>query len=421
MISWANKLFVSFQKNKTRILWTISLTLSAYFIYYVTINLDKPTQGFATYYTSSKLLIQGEKVESFYNNDWFSSKVKNYVNGVYEIYFVNPPTTSLILVPLAPYDYKTARIIWIIINLFLLIFSIGFLIKKLNFSEEWIPTVLILFLIFHPLYVNFTYAQAYILIFFLFVLSWNAFRSENQTLLGILVGIMVLLKFSGVILLFLFLTQKKWRSIFWMLATIISLAIISLPWIGLKAWFFYGEKLLHLNSLPLLGVTAYQTIHSFFYHIFVFNQQWNPFPIIDLPVLGILLSTVMGLLLLGGIIFYSYRCKNSELSFSVFIIAGVVLSPISLDYHYIVLLLPFLIFIKQFRENCTKYLWVLFILFYALIATGLPYTSDKISKGWLLIFAYPKLYGALGLLGLFFYQLFKIKIRNSENISQTSR
>ena len=407
----ANKFFISFQKNKTRILWTITLILSAYFINFVFINIDKPTQGFATYYTSSKLLIQGEKVESFYNNDWFSLKVKNYVSGVYEIYFVNPPTTSLMLVPIAPFNYKTARFIWIIFNLILLAFSIGFLIKELNFTDEWLPTVLILFLIFHPLYVNFAYAQAYILIFFLLVLSWNAFRSEDQTLLGILVGIMVMLKFSGVILLLLLITQKKWRSIFWMFATIISLIILSLPWIGLKAWFIFGEKLFQLNSLSLLSVTAYQTIHSFFYHIFVFNQQWNPFPIIDLLDLGILLSAVISLFLLGGTIFYSYRCKNSELNLSVFIITGVVLSPVSLDYHYIILLLPFLIFIKQFKENCTKYLWILLILFYALIATGLPYTSDKLAKGWLSIFAYPKLYGALGLLWLFFYQLSGAKFR----------
>ncbi len=420
MSASTNKIFNSFKKNKTRILWAIALILSAYFIYYVNINIDKSTQGFASYYTSSKLLIQGEKVENFYENDWFSSKVKIYLDGVYEIYFVNPPTTSLMLVPLAPFEYKTARTIWIIFNVFLLAFTIGLLIKKFNFTNEWLPIVLILFLLFHPLYVNFAYAQAYILIFFLLALSWNTFRSEKQTLLGILVGIMVILKFSGLILLLLLVTQKKWRSIFWMLVTIIFLSIISLPWIGIEAWFVFGEKLIQLNSFPLLGVTAYQTIHSLFYHFFVFNQQWNPYPIIDLPVLGILLSSVISLLFLVAIIIYSYRQKKTELSFAIFLIAGVILSPVSLDYHYVVLLLPILIFINWLRENNKRFLWILLILFYALIATGLPYTSGKITTGWLAIFAYPKLYGAIGILGLFFFQLLRDKLNNSENFSARS-
>ena len=416
-----NKIIILFKKNKTRIFWAIALILSVYFIYNLNSSIDKSTQGFASYYTASKLLINGEKVENFYSDDWFSSKVENYVNGIYEIYFVNPPTTSLMLIPLTPFDYKTTRTFWIIFNVFLLILSILFLIKGFDFTREWSPIVIILFLLFQPLYANIDFAQAYILIFFLLVLSWNAFRSDNQTLLGILIGIMIVLKSAGLVLPILLIAQKKWRSLFWMMATLISISLISLPWIGIKAWFFYGEKLLQLNSLPSLSVTAYQTIHSIFYHLFVFSQRWNPFPVINIPALGILLSMTLSLLLLVSVIYYGFKQKKSELSFAVFIIAGVVLSPVSLDYHYVVLLLPILIFINWLKENSTKPLWILLILFYVLIAAELPYTSDKLAAGWLAIFAYPKLYGAIGLLGLFFYQLFEVKFKYSKNISLSDR
>jgi hypothetical protein len=409
-----SKIFILFKKNKTRIFWVIALILSAYFIYNLKGSIDKPTQGFASYYTASKLLINGERVENFYSDDCFSSKVENYVNGIYEIYFVNPPTTSLILIPLSPFDYKAARTSWIIFNVFLLIFSIWFLIKGFDFTREWLPIVIILFLLFQPLYANIDFAQAYILIFFLFVVSWNAFRSDNQTLLGILIGIMIVLKSAGLVLPILLITQKKWRSIFWMMATIISISLISLPWIGIESWFVFGEKLFQLNSLPMLSVTAYQTIHSFFYHFFVFNQQWNPYPVINLPVLGILLSVVISLVLSGTIIYYSYKQKNSDLSFAVFLIVGVILSPVSLDYHYVVLLLPILIFIKWLRESNKNFIWILLIFFYALIAAWLPFSSDKITTGWLAIFAYPKLYGAVGLLGLFFFQFFSDDLNNSK-------
>ncbi len=412
-----NKLFTSLKKNKTRTLWAIALILFVYFIYQVTINATKPTHGFSSYYTASKLLVEGENVSQFYNNDWFRTNLAKYVPGIFEIYNVNLPTTSLMLLPLTPFDYNTARIIWIIFNCLLLIFTLNYLFKKLEFQKDWIPFILVIFLLFQPLYANIVFAQVYILIFSVLTFALFGYKSGKQTLSGILIGFMIILKTFGLILFVLLLIQKKWRTILWMLVTIIFVSLISLPWIGTNAWFVYADKILQFSSLPSLSVTAYQTIHSFFYHFTVYNQQWNPYPVINLPLLGKLLTVSFSLFLLAAVIFYAFRQKSPELSFSIFIIAGVVLSPVSLDYHYVVLLLPILIFIKWFRENNTKLLWILLFLFYALIAASLHYSSSKITAGWVAIFAYPKLYGALGLMGLFFFQLIKDKLKDSENIS----
>ena len=82
---------------RTKLLWGIVIILSVYFIHFVITNADRPTHGFGTYYTASRLLVEGEDVSRFYDDDWFSSNVKRFVPEVYEIYYINLPTTSLII------------------------------------------------------------------------------------------------------------------------------------------------------------------------------------------------------------------------------------------------------------------------------------------------------------------------------------
>ena len=107
---------------------------------------DRPTHGFSTYYTASRLIIEGEEISQFYDDEWFSSKVKAFTPQVYEIYHVNLQTASLIVLPLAAFDYSIARIIWTIFNFIILVATVGFLISKFNYRKMWLPLILILLL-----------------------------------------------------------------------------------------------------------------------------------------------------------------------------------------------------------------------------------------------------------------------------------
>lgn len=416
-----NKLFL----YKTIFFWIIAFILAILFIYFVIKRADRQTHSFSSYYTASKLLSEGEKVSRFYNDDWFRSKVEKYVPGVQEIYHVNLPTTSLMLIPVSAFDYRTARIIWTTFNFILLLITIVFLLNKFNFTKEWIPLVIILFLLFQPLHANFSYAQAYILIFVLLVFAWYAYKSGKDERLGFLIGLMFMLKTAGVVFWILLLVEKKWKAIIWAAATIIFFILISLPLVGIDSWFAYAEIISSYSSRPELSVTGYQSINSFFSHFTSFEPKWNPYPLIDIPFLGKMLTIIFSVIILSAVSFYAYRMKKPDQSFAVFIIAGVILNPVSLDYHYIVLLLPVIILLGELREYHQKTFgnppqgvlrtflrrWMLLIIFYVMITERLLYGSPKLSDGWLAIFAYPKLYGALGLLGMFFWISFRDKLR----------
>lgn len=400
-------------KNRNKILWGTAIILAVYFIFFVVTNASRSTNGFLAYYTASKLLAEGEDVSRFYDDDWFSSNVKRFVPEVYEIYNVNMPTTSLIMLPLAKFDYSTARIIWTIFNFIILFVAVLFLIQKFNYKEFWVPLILILFLSYHPLYVNFLLGQAYILIFCLLIVAWYAYVSENEKLLGVAIGLIFILKSTSFIFWLFLLMQRRWRSLVWGFATMLIIIILSLPWIGFDAWQTYAGKIKDFVSNPSLSVSAYQTIHSFFHHLTTFNKEWNPEPLFNLPLLGNLISIFSVLIIATISSLIAFKQNKSKMTFGIFVIAGLIISPVSLDYHYTILLLPILMLVSWIRNNPSILLRILLLIFVALIAADTPYSSPRISGGGLAILAYPKLYGAIGLLGLSFWALYHSEVNEN--------
>ena len=400
-------------KNRSRILWGVVIILAAYFIYFVVTNAPRATHGFATYYTASKLLSEGEDVSLFYDDDWFNDNVKRFVPEVYEIYHVNMPTTSIIMLPLVKFDYSTARIIWTIFNFIILFAAVLLLIKKFKYKKFWVPLISILFLSYQPLYANILFGQAYILIFCLLIVAWYAYVSGNEKLLGVAIGLIFILKSAGFIIWLLLLLQKRWRSLVWGLLTVSVVILFSLPWIGFDAWQTYAEKITGFVSNPSLSVTAYQTLHSFFHHVTTFSKEWNPEPLFNLPLLGNLLSIFSVLIIATVSSFIALKQNMSELAFGIFIIAGLIISPVSLDYHYTILLLPILMLINNIRKDATSMLWVMILIFISLIAVYMPYASSGLEKGVWAVFAYPKLYGAIGLWGLFIRAAYRSEVKEN--------
>ncbi len=414
MSFFSNRIFKKVSLFKVQLLWAAVSILFLYFIFFVIRNGDRSSHGFVTYYTASKLLLEGESVSNFYNDYWFSSKVGKYDPGIYEIYSVNLPTTSFILLPIASFDYKTARIIWTCFNVIILFITITLITNSNSHKGIWLPIILIIFFVYQPLYVNFSYGQVYILILFLLTLVWLAYRSGKEEWLGIIIGLIFVLKSTTFILWILLLNQKKWKSFGWLLLTIVLIFFVTLPFVGLDSWFEYINKLSNYSSNPSLSVTAYQTVHSFFNHITSYHEYWNPEPIFDLPVLGKSLAIIFSLIILSLTIYNVYKFNKPDLSFGTFIIAGVILNPASMDYHYILIIIPIFILLNHLVNIRSNLLWICFIISFLLIATRLPYISPKVTIGIWALFAYPKLYGAIGLFSSSLIVSYKLKINGKQ-------
>ena len=87
-------------------------------------------------------------------------------------------------------------------------------------------------------------------------------------------------------------------------------------------------------------------------------------------------------------------------TFGFFVLLGLIVSPVSADYHYVIALLPIGILLSQFRGQLRSWPGLILITGTLLIAADLPYRTARLTPGAWAFFAYPKLYGALLLWGL---------------------
>src|SRR5690606_18039489 len=186
---------------------------------------------------------------------------------------------------------------------------------------------------------------------------------------------------------------RRWRALGWGIVSAALVGLASLPVVGLGAWRAYGQLLPDLAARPERAVTAYQTQLGLIRHLLTFDAQWNPSPLFQAPALGTWLPWVAFIAMAGLSVYVALTTDRNDLAFAAFVVAGVVLSPFSLDYHYTLLLLPLAILIAWAREQSSPWPWLVLTAGIVLVGADLPYRSPWLAAGAWALLAYPKLYG----------------------------
>ena len=69
------------------------------------------THSFPAYYAATRLVIEKRWSAQMYDDSWFEARVLEVTQGrVSDHFSLHPPTTSLLLVPIAWLDLTTARV-----------------------------------------------------------------------------------------------------------------------------------------------------------------------------------------------------------------------------------------------------------------------------------------------------------------------
>jgi len=357
------------------------------------------TYGFMGYYTAAWLLARGEWTPDAYDDDHFRARVEALTDGqLGDIIGYNPPAVALILFPLAGLSLREARWVWTLANAGLLALA-GWLIfravARTRPVSRWLWLALsALALADAPLIENIRFGQVYVLLLCLYAATLWGWATERDEVTGLGLGLMGLLKASGLPLWLLLVTRRWPRPPWRILAMGAALALLTLSCLGPAIYVAFLRRVPEeLMSTPWVTLTVFQSTPSFFAHFLRFESQFNPAPIANWPgVANGLTLTVTAVSL--GLTLWRMRQADLTLAFAAATVLAVVLFPVAEQYHSTLLLLPLSVLAADLVASGARWRWIAgWAVAAALLALPLSYQTPRLSQGWLSLLAYPRLYG----------------------------
>ncbi len=356
--------------------------------------LTSMTHSYPAYYTASRLIVEGRWSAQVYDDHWFEARVLEMTQGrVSDHFSLHPPTTSLLLVPLAWLDLTTARVLWQLFNLVLLGAALGLLVSALGMYSVVPRLVFFSFaLLYPPLAENIRVGQSYVMLLFLFTLAlWSELRGKPFiTALGL--GLAAGIKLSGVPLWLVLAARREWRVLLWSIGVAFASALVGLGALGWEGWLAFFKRVVDYSQpVPLAAHVAFQTTPSFFQRMFVASSEFNPTPLFDAPLLAPLVNFGLVALALGAMLWYARRAAL-EFAFAAAVTCGVILFPMAAEYHYTLLFIPLAVMSAHIwnTRHRVEALWlgVILILLYVPFDWNAPRWS---TREWMFL-AYPRLY-----------------------------
>jgi len=354
---------------------------------------------FPNYYTSSKLLLEGKDLSSIYNDTWFQQRINEY--GIDEIgkFSPFPPPTAFVMIPEALFNPLTAKRIYLLINIFVLIITAQ-LFKKIS-SFSFIMSLNFILLSSAALINNLLLGQFYLILLLLITLGYYYVKSEKEMMSGTFLGIGAAIKYFPLIFIPVLLMKKKNKTVIVLLLTIFLINLIALFFFGMNVYFEFINKVFfsHLNG-ELSNQSKYafqfQSWNSFLNNLFVYDSIENPTPLINSTFMFSFVKISIYLFFITITAYTMIKIRNDKdfisKSISLSCIIIFVLSPASASYHLLLLSLPVLLLIdNSFHEKKQNYSLIFLTLY---VVTGfIPFVMNKINIGSLgLFFLYYRLW-----------------------------
>ena len=363
---------------------------------------------FPGYFTSARIVVDGQDTRRLYDDDWFRAQIRRYglETGRNPGKFAPfPPPTALLLVPLARFEPLTALRIVTGVSVLCVICSIFLLARIL----AWHPVDSAVFILSSgaAIITGLRCGQPYMLISTACILGYYLYLRGRPWLAGLCLGLFVPIKYFPVLILACFALRKEWRVVLGGVVAIAGVALVSISVLGWQVHQVFllevfGNHLAGRLSLGDQGVpftAVYQSFDTLFSRLFVFDPLHNPQPLLAAPVLRTLsLVTIKGGVALAAVATLVKLARggtSSALAPSIGILAILLLllAPASATYTCALLWLPVALLIDYFlarRAHALAY----FLLGAYLLIGFIPwnYTYLFEGRGGLTVLAYPRLF-----------------------------
>jgi hypothetical protein len=162
----------------------------------------------------------------------------------------HPPTTGLLLLPLALFDYSTAAAVWFVLELLCLTASVYLLARGVGARLPlWASLAVVVALTpWSPLLSELVLGQLMAPVLALLVAAWVALRSGRRALAGGLVGVAILIKPVPLPLLLLFVVIRDWQALTAAVAVVLGGYLVAGWAVGLRSLTNYFTTVLPLVS-----------------------------------------------------------------------------------------------------------------------------------------------------------------------------
>ena len=345
------------------------------------------THGFVSYYTASKLLVAGQLGPNAYDDEWFGEKVRQLTtSSIREIFIPNPPTMSLMALPVAGLDAQSARAAWLMASLAAFLASIGALVRYRARQTRDLPIETILLMMLAPaVLTNLRIGQGYLFVFAMFTAATLALTRGRDRIAGVCLGVLLALKTSGVALAAILAARKRWETLVVAAVTASLLAVAITPFIDASMWIAYPGAVQAYVARPASSVTAYQTTLGMFRHLCVADPQWNPSPAASCaPIAFIVPALINGAATIVTMLL-ALRATRVEPWLAAAATLSVVTLPAIAEPHFVLMSIPLALLRLTLAET---------VLVGALLIVPLEWTAERFTAGWWALLAYPRLYAA---------------------------
>jgi hypothetical protein len=353
--------------NLTYLQWVLFAALLAFHVKYgVIAGSNKMETDFPNYYLSAKMLAQHKNIDSLYTTNGLQLQLDSAGIAAKGSFNTFPPSTILVMLPLANMDIGTAKNIWMLVQILCLL---GIVIVCSQFIQKpFLFTANIVMLAGFSLTNDFYLGQIYIPITLLLLVSILYLPNFKA---GVMQGVVAAIKILPLVFLPVYFIQKNWK---WLLGFAIGLMAITIVTICFTGFGFYklyfAQSLLPWVQGRVVGQQAfavqYQSFEVVFNKLFTFHAVYNPQPIIYSKAGYIICKSLLYITLAYIYInlFVKYYKQNNCLQVMLIysILAVLLIEPGSATYHYLFLLPVFFMSYKMFGKAQQYKLVILFIV-----------------------------------------------------------
>jgi len=400
----------------------IFIALLIYFIRAGVVNGWQMHSDFPNYYVSARALLEGKDITKIYDNTWFQQQIDSY--GIHQTgkFLPFPPPTAFVMLPLAPFDPLTAKRIWLIINLLLLIPLIRVISRSTGISL--FQSSLLLLITGVALTNNFYLGQVYVPLLLSMFYGYDLTRHNKTFAAGVVWGIAASIKYITVILLIPYLIKRDKKILPGFIVGFLLLHLIAFPLMGAEVYRQYISIFFeHLNG-KIEGQTPFayqfQSWDALLRRLFVVDPMNNPSPLINSIFLFqfIRASIEIIVILIAAKMVYDFRKHPHfiEISFAIIGISCFEILPESSSYTFLLLTFPF-IFLYLNSEHALPPIATQTILWLFIVIGCLPILLQEVVQpdSWFIFYR-------LSLMTVFYlvclFWIRKIKLKFRESISQ---